>query len=355
MADKERFMKRCLELARKGRTSPNPMVGCVIARQGRIIAEGYHEKAGGPHAEVQALKKAGKKARGAVMYANLEPCCHHGKTPPCTDAIIKAGIKNVVCAMRDPNPRVSGEGIRQLKAAGIRVELGLMEKQAKRLNEAFLRYIPSKMPFVLMKAAVTLDGRIATSSGDSRWVSNEASRRTVHRLRDRYDAVLVGIGTVLKDNPRLTCRIREGNDPIRIIVDSKLRIPLDAEVLADDNVMIAATEACDSKKKARLEARGIGVTVVNSGRRVDLYRLMQMLGELRIISVLVEGGAGINASALEAGIVDKVMFFIAPKMIIRGKPVTEGKGPKLMKDALQLNRIRIRMVDDDLLYEAYLK
>ncbi len=231
----ERWMKRALRLAEKGRgrTSPNPMVGAVLVKNGKSVGEGYHVKAGTDHAEIIALKRAGEEARGAILYLNLEPCTHYGRTPPCAPAVIEAKVKRAVIGMEDPNPSVRGRGLESLKRAGLDVEVGILEKECRRLNEAFCKYITKKEPFVILKVAATLDGKIATREGDSKWISGETSRRFVHRMRDQVDGVVVGIGTVLKDDPQLTARIKKGRDPYRVILDSQLRIPEEAKVIGN--------------------------------------------------------------------------------------------------------------------------
>ncbi len=364
-------MKKALALAAKGkgRTSPNPVVGAVIVKGKRIIAEGFHKKAGTAHAEIVALKKAGSKARGATLYINLEPCCHTDKkTPPCTKAIIQSGIKKVVVAMKDPNPKVSGQGIRELKKAGINVEIGLMREEALKMNEAFAKFIKKKEPFVILKMAQSLDGKIATAKGESKWITGEESRKLVHRVRNEVDAVLVGIGTVKKDDPSLTCRIKGGRNPYRIIADSKLRIPLNSKVLGhkDNKTIIATTKKASKNKIASVKKRGAYVLVIDDLIRkktstkvsngVNLKSLMKGLGKLDITSVMIEGGSSINASALSGKIVDKVMIFIAP-MLIGGTdsmPSVGGMSPDLLKKATGIKNLKARTVGRDILVEGYL-
>ncbi|MBI4847075.1 MAG: bifunctional diaminohydroxyphosphoribosylaminopyrimidine deaminase/5-amino-6-(5-phosphoribosylamino)uracil reductase RibD [Nitrospirae bacterium] len=385
------FIKKALALAAKGkgRTSPNPMVGAVVVKGGKIIAADYHRKAGTPHAEVLALKKAGERAKGAALYINLEPCCHTDKrTPPCIKTIIQAGIRKVVVAMIDPNPKVSGMGLKELQKAGIETVSGVMEDEAKRLNEAFIKYITKKGPFVVLKIAQSLDGKIATDKGESRWITGEKAREQVHKLRNEVDAVLVGIGTVKKDDPSLDCRTRGGRNPFRIIVDSKLQIPLDAKVLKhDDGKTIIATipprppflkggimnspfekGGCrgifskkawtDYQKKINLLTdMGVRVlTVKENAGKVDLKTLMKELGRLDITSVMIEGGSSINASALSSGIVDKVMIFSAPKIIggVDSIPSIGGKSPALLKNAFNFKNLQVKKVGEDVLLEGYL-
>jgi diaminohydroxyphosphoribosylaminopyrimidine deaminase/5-amino-6-(5-phosphoribosylamino)uracil reductase len=359
----KRFMRRALELAKRGEgwTNPNPLVGAVIVRDGRIIGEGYHERFGGPHAEVRALEAASAEAEGSDLYVNLEPCAHWGKTPPCVARIISAKIKRVIVAVRDPNPLVNGEGIARLQEAGIEVVLGVLEEEAKKLNEPFFKFITTGRPFVLLKLALTLDGKIATRTGDSKWISGERSRELVHRLRNRYAAVLVGINTVLRDNPQLTVR-REGTrtkDPLRMILDSRGRIPLEATVLNLDSeapTVVATTERMPKEKEEALFAGGARVWRLGSrDGKVDLNGLITKLGEEGIDSLLVEGGATVAAAFLEAGLVDKVVFFIAPK-IVGGPGITiGGEGVERIAEAWQLKNISVRMLDGDVVYEGYLR
>ncbi len=370
------FMQRTLELAAKGqgRTSPNPMVGAVIVKGNKIIAEGYHRKAGTPHAEVAALKKAGAKAKGATLYVNLEPCCHKDKkTPPCTKAIIKSGIKKVVIAMIDPNPNVSGRGIKELKNAEIKTEVGIIETEAKRLNTAFIKFITKKEPFVILKIAQSLDGKIATASGESKWITGEEARKHVHKMRNEVDAVLVGIGTVKKDDPSLDCRIRGGRNPYRIIVDSLLQIPLNAKVLRhkDGKTIIATTSKAPKRKSDLLKATGVRVLIIREkngkvhpvrkpGRGfltngINLKNLMKELGKLNIASLMIEGGSSINASALSSKIVDKIMFFISPRIIggTDAVPSIGGKSPASLKNVVRIKKSQVKIIGKDILVEGY--
>ena len=360
---KERYLERALKLAENGwgRTNPNPLVGAVIVKNGEVIGEGWHALVGGPHAEIHALRAAKRDAAGATMYVTLEPCSHYGRTPPCADAIIKSGIREVVIAMEDPNPSVSGRGIAMLQGAGIQVTKGVLEAQAKRLNEIFIKYITKKRPFVIMKTAMTLDGKIASVSGNSRWITGPFAREHVHRLRERVAAIMVGSETVIRDNPSLTARLKtsEGKNPLRIVVDSKGRIPLDSKVLdgAADTI-IASTSAMDAEKERQITNTGARVLKLDgAGGCVDLNALMQTLYDLEVDSVLLEGGGGLNAAALDAGIVDKVMIWIAPKIIGGKDAVTpvEGRGIPLMRDALVIQDMHVDRFGDDILIEGYLK
>lgn len=352
-------MRRALALARRGRTSPNPMVGAVIVKDGKIVGEGYHRKAGEPHAEVTAFERAGKSARGGTLYVTLEPCCHWGRTPPCTKAVIESGVTSVVAAMADPNPKVGGKGLAELETAGIATSIGLLEEQARRLNEAYIKFITTGLPFVTLKMAVTLDGKIATRTGDSRWVSCEESRRVVHRLRERSDAVLVGIGTVLADDPELTARNgRRVAHPTRVIVDSLARTPVGAKLITqtEGETIIAVTKTAPEERIGNLESAGARIILVDeTDGRADLSGLMRALGEMKITNVLIEGGAGIASGALTSGIVDKVIVFIAPK-IVGGESAPSavgGFGVEAMADALRLERMRVRNIGCDIMIEAY--
>ncbi|MBI1811125.1 MAG: bifunctional diaminohydroxyphosphoribosylaminopyrimidine deaminase/5-amino-6-(5-phosphoribosylamino)uracil reductase RibD, partial [Nitrospirae bacterium] len=352
------IMKRLLRLAAKARgmTSPNPMVGAVLVKNGKIIAEDYHRKPGAPHAEALVIDKAGEKAKGAALYVNLEPCCHTDKrTPPCTKAIIKAGIKKVVIGMKDPNPKVSGKGIEELSKSGINVVSGVLEEDSMKLNEAYAKYIMTKRPFVILKVAMTLDGKIATPEGESKWITGEKARELVHKTRSSVDAVMTAIGTIKADDPQLTARIKKGTrSPIRIVIDPDFEIPIDAKILNTPPETVIVTKVSKSqvsasKKKTLLE-KNIKI-IEYDGERVDLKWLMKKLGERGIASVLIEGGSSLNSHALEHGIVDKVMFFIAPK-IIGGKesfPSVGGKAFRKLSEAHQLKNITLKRIGEDFL------
>lgn len=357
----ETLLLRTFELAvhALGRTSPNPLVGAVVVNAGRIVGEGYHHKAGLPHAEIEALNAAGEAARGATLYINLEPCCHTGRTGPCTEAIIKAGIKKVVAAMADPNPVVAGKGFARLKEAGIEVTTGILEKEARKLNEFFIKYITTNRPFVTVKTAMSLDGKIATVTGDSKWITGELAREYVHRLRDSSDAVLVGIGTVLKDDPSLTTRLAGGGrDAARIILDSMARTPLDSRVLNQQSeapTIIAVTEMAPSERVAALRQAGAEVMTCGFGPRVALDFLLMELARREIVSVLVEGGGTVNAGFWQAGLVDKVVWFIAP-IVIGGREApgpVGGSGIRSMSKAVRLTDISIKEFGADLCIEGY--
>ena len=356
----EGWMRRALRLAEKGRgrTSPNPMVGAVLVKDGKAVGEGYHVKAGEPHAEIVALRQAGEEARETTLYLNLEPCTHFGKTPPCTPAVIEAGVKRVVIGMEDPNPLVQGKGVEKLRIAGLNVEVGVLEKACRRLNEAFCKYIVRKEPFVTLKVAATLDGKIATRDGDSKWISGEASRRLVHRLRDRMDGVLVGIGTVLKDDPELTARVKGGRNPYRIVLDSHLKIPEDAKVVKSfpPKTVIATTEMAPKDKMERLEQRGVRILLLDSkGGRVNLKACLSKLGEMEMMSLLVEGGSQVNGSFLDEGLIDKLLFFLSPRLIGDNQAlgIFGGRGVASLKEAFSLQGLRARRIGEDMLLEGY--
>lgn len=355
-----RMMRRALVLARKGkgRTSPNPAVGCVLLRDGEIVGEGWHRKAGTPHAEVHALRAASESARGADVFVTLEPCSHHGRTPPCADALITAGVARVFIGMQDPNPLVSGKGIAALRSAGIPVECGLLEKECRLLNEPFIKHVTTGLPFVMLKSAMTLDGGTATASGDSRWITSEKSRRYVHMLRAMVDAVMVGVGTVIADDPQLTCRMGvRGRDPLRVIVDSRLRTPKNAALFSLDSPAktLLATIEGDSPQAAEFEARGAEILRCREkDGRVDLADLLARLGSRGIQSVLLEGGREVAGAALRRGLIDKFLLFYAPKLLGGdGYGLFAGAGPARMADAHALRDLVVRRFGQDILVEGY--
>lgn len=359
-----KYMERALKLAAlgSGYTNPNPLVGAVIVKDGRIIGEGYHEVYGSSHAEVNAFKNATEDVKGATMYVTLEPCSHYGKTPPCANAIVEKGIKKVVIGLKDPNPLVAGKGIQILKDNNIEVITGVMEEEGKKLNEIFLKYITTKIPFCILKTAMTLDGKIAAYTGDSKWITNELSRKYVHKLRHRVSGIMVGIGTILVDDPILTTRLSTSNDsdPIRIIVDSSARIPLESKVLHVESkakTIIATTELADKNKIKALKDIDIEViTTPLKNNRVDLNFLMKTLGEKSIDSVLLEGGSELNYSAIEEGIVDKINAFIAPKIIggRDAKTPIGGLGKAAMREAISIDGIKIHRFENDIMIEGYI-
>ncbi|MCY6355239.1 bifunctional diaminohydroxyphosphoribosylaminopyrimidine deaminase/5-amino-6-(5-phosphoribosylamino)uracil reductase RibD [Clostridium sp. ZS2-4] len=361
----QEYMRRAIELAKKGEgyTKPNPLVGAVIVKDNKVIAEGYHQFYGGPHAEINAFRNALEDVKGGKMYVTLEPCSHYGKTPPCALAIVESGIKEVVIGMKDPNPLVAGRGIRIMEEAGIKVTCGVLEDEVKELNEIFIKYITKKLPFVIMKTAMTLDGKIAAHTGDSKWITNELSRQYVHRIRNKVSAIMVGIGTVLEDDPMLTTRLedKEGADPIRVIVDSRGRIPLESKVLNIDSevkTIIAVTEKASKEKIREIENKGAEVLIIpERNDKVDLKYLMKELGERDIDSILLEGGSTLNYSALNEGIVDKVISFIAPKIIggEKAKTPVGGEGREYMKDAIALENIKVSRFGEDVVIEGSIK
>ncbi len=349
-------MRRALELAERGRLGarPNPMVGCVIVREGRVIGEGYHAEYGGPHAEVVAVESADGDIAGATVYVTLEPCSHHGQTPPCADFLIDHKPARVVAAMQDPNPLVSGSGLDKLRAAGIRVETGCLEEQARRLNEVFIKYISTGLPFVVAKCAMTLDGKIATRTGHSQWVTGEAARTRVHELRNSVDAILVGSRTVMMDDPSLTTRLPHGGgrDPVRVILDAGEYLDEDRKVFrmeSDAPTWVAVTKPREYPGADEM------LRVAAGPGGVDMAELVQVLGDRGITSLLIEGGGTTLASAFEAKLVDKVMFFIAPKIAGGSEAVTpvEGKGVEFMHDAIHLSEMKVSPVGEDWLVEAY--
>ncbi|MCX7912196.1 MAG: bifunctional diaminohydroxyphosphoribosylaminopyrimidine deaminase/5-amino-6-(5-phosphoribosylamino)uracil reductase RibD [Dehalococcoidales bacterium] len=353
----EEFMRLALGLARRGLgfVSPNPMVGAVIVRDGRIIARGYHHYFGGDHAEVDALKHATEDVRGATLYVTLEPCRHWGKTPPCTDAIIRSNIARVVVGMLDPFPQMQGRSIELLNRAGIATTVGVLEEACRTLNEPYLKWVTTGIPYVTVKWAQTLDGKIALASGVSRWISSPPSLRLAHRLRATHDAVLVGIGTVLADDPQLTVRLVKGRNPVRIVLDSHLRIPPTARVLADQDkarTIVVTTPSAPPERISVLVERGVEVLTVPAERpgRVDLGALLKTLGARQISSVLVEGGAGIITSFL--GLADRTIAIIAPKLVGRGKDVAGVLEVDNLDRATGLTFRRVYRSGDDVVLEA---
>jgi diaminohydroxyphosphoribosylaminopyrimidine deaminase / 5-amino-6-(5-phosphoribosylamino)uracil reductase len=366
MTPDEGFMNVALDLAEKGAgfVSPNPMVGAVVVKDGRIVGSGYHRAVGTAHAEVNALDDAGDKARGAILYVTLEPCNHTGRTPPCTEKVLRSGVKKVVVAMLDPNPAVRGGGNERLRAEGVDVVTGVCEARARKLNESFIKYSCTQRPFVILKCASTLDGRIATRTGDARWVTGPVSRAFVHEIRHAVDGILVGIGTVRADDPSLTTRIegRTGRDPIRIILDSRLSISETAKVLrheSDSDTLIVTGPSAPVDKRDRLQQfRGVRVmeAPLKDGK-IDLGRLMELLGAQGITSLLVEGGGRVMASALSSEIADKLLLFYAPKLLggDDGIPVCSGPGPEKMADCVAVQDIEVRRFGEDILLEGYFR
>lgn len=358
MAAGEQLMRVALDEASRGRgrTSPNPMVGCVIAKKGRVIAKGYHQRVGGAHAEISALRRAGRKARGADVYVNLEPCDHQGRTAPCTEALIKAEVARVFVATRDPNPRVFGRGIKRLRRAGIEVEIGLLGAESRRLNEAFELAMRERRPYVVAKLAQSLDGRVATRTGDSQWITGERARAFGHRLRGTYDAIAVGIGTVRADDPRLDCRTRGGRDPVRVILDTGARTPLRANVVRAAKrtgvpTLIAIAKDAPRRLCHALEKAGAELLPCRLRRgRIDIDDLLQKLYARDIHSLLVEGGPAVLGSFFDAGRVDKVHAFVAP-LVIGGDAARSSVGARgigRLREGMRLADVSHEMLGDDL-------
>jgi diaminohydroxyphosphoribosylaminopyrimidine deaminase/5-amino-6-(5-phosphoribosylamino)uracil reductase len=378
MKSDEEFMSHALALAERGTAlaSPNPMVGAVLVRDGNIVGEGFHTYDGRKHAEILAIEQAGDAARGATLYINLEPCCHTGRTGPCTGVILATGIRKFVAAMPDPNPQVSGKGFEILRKGGVEVEVGLCEDQARRLNEGFARYIRSKLPLVTLKTAMTLDGKIAAPDNNTGWVTSDLARAHVQRQRHAHDAILTGIGTLLADDPLLTDRsgLPRRRPLLRVVMDSRLRIPLSARLLSEvkDDLLIFTLPAADPGKRRELERRGVQVCAVETwvqasrpvqeqaGRpapRPDFLKVLEELGRREITSVLLEAGAELNGAALDAGLVDKVFLYYAPKILggTDSLPMAAGRGIRAMPDALAVTGIRRYDFGPDFAVEGYLR
>lgn len=347
----EFFMKKAIQLARKGagKTFPNPIVGCVIVKKDRVIASGWHEKAGQNHAEISALKKAKKNATGATMYINLEPCCTHGKTPPCTKEIIKAGIKKIIIAMKDPNPKINGRGIDELKNNKIESKIGLMEKEAQEINKYFMTNIKDKRPYISIKYAMSLDGKIATKTGSSKYLTGQKAQKFTHELRKNHAAILVGINTVIKDNPHLDCRLTNGKNPIRVIIDPKGKIELNSNVLKDKNFIIITT--LYKKKFDKISKIG-GKILIH--KKIQLKRLLKELYQRKIDSILVEGGGTTIAHFIEDGLYERIYAFIAPKIVGGKRAITavEGKGIADINQSHKVEIIGTRKLDSDILIIA---
>lgn len=350
------FLRETLKLAKKGMgwTNPNPMVGAILVKDGKIIGKGYHKQAGFPHAEIEVLRGTKKSIRGATLYVNLEPCSHLGRTPPCTDAIIKSGIARVVCSTLDPNSKVNGNGVAMLRKAGIEVSIGFLEDQARMLNEAFFTFHTKKRPFIALKFASSLDGKIATKIGDSKWITNEKARQFARGLRGQYQAVLIGVNTVIQDDPHLGIRVRGKKDPLRIIIDPKLRIPLQSQVLRDKNVLLVTTSQVHDKKFRQLEQKNINILRF-SDKQMLLRNLLTYLREKEIISLLVEGGSKTLGFFVDEKLFDKVYAFYAPIIIggEKAKSSIEGKGIDNLKAAIHLKNISFKKFNDNFLMIGY--
>jgi diaminohydroxyphosphoribosylaminopyrimidine deaminase/5-amino-6-(5-phosphoribosylamino)uracil reductase len=354
-----RYMRVALRLARRGvgRTSPNPPVGAVVVRRGKIVGRGYHRRAGTAHGEAAALADAGSRARGATLYITLEPCAHHGRTPPCVDAVLNSGVREVVIGTRDPNPQVRGGGIELLRRAGVSVRTGVLKEECDDLIAAFRKLATTGLPYVTLKLAASLDGRIATVTGESRWITAEASRRFVHRLRNEHDAVLVGAETVIRDDPELTCRLAGGRNPLRVVVDGRLRLPPRARLIRDTTAaatLVITSSAAAANRRRQLQSKGVDVVVLpGSKARSPWRRILQSLGRRGLMSVLVEGGADVAAGVLSAGLVDSVYLFYAPKLIGGdGRPLIGPLGVRRLQKAIQLCSLKVQRLGDDLLVIA---
>ncbi len=352
------YMAKALDLAELGigHTGANPAVGCVIVKEGEIIGKGYHKEYGGPHGEINALKDCIKPPKGATLYVNLEPCCHYGKTPPCTEAIIKSGLKRVVIGVLDPNPMVCGQGAKILKKAGLDVISGVLEARARDINQAYFHYIKNKTPFAALKYAMTLDGKTATESGKSRWITGEAAREHVHGLRHKYSGIMVGINTVIQDDPILNCRLKGGKNPLRIICDSRLRLPLKSKIVKTAEEIPTYIAYClgDKEKEKALLNSGLKLLKMPAyNNRVNLKELMVYLGKEGLSSILLEGGPELNYSALEAGIIQKAYIYIAPKMFggKRAKTGMGGIGIDNPDSAFLFEERKISLLGEDILLE----
>ncbi len=355
----ESYIQLAIEIAKKGvgEVSPNPLVGCIIVKDGKIIGAGYHQKFGHNHAEINAINSATGNLEGSTIYVNLEPCSHHGKTPPCVDKIIEKKIKRVVIGTLDMNPLVSGKGIKKLKNAGIDVKVGLLEKECIELNKFFFKYISKKIPYITLKAAQTLDGKIADSNFDSKWITSVDSRRRVHSLRSQYDAVLIGAGTVKKDNPSLTVRLTEGRNPKKIVIDDKLTLPVESKLLtsSEKNLIILTSEHSSGKRKKinKLFSKGADILFIkeNEEGKIDLKQALKELAKLNIASILVEGGSKVFTSFVSQNLYDELVLFIAPKILGEGLSAIGNLGIKSIRKALKLRINNVEKLGDDILIE----
>jgi len=354
MISHKKYMDIAIQLAEKGKgyVSPNPLVGCIIVKRGKIVGRGYHKKYGEAHAEINALKTAGKKARNAAMYVNIEPCSHWGKTSPCTEKIVEAGIREVIVGIEDPNPLV--DGYKELKFRGLKTRIGILRDRAKKQNEVYIKYIKTKRPFVILKLAMSLDGKIATSTGDSKYITGREARKYVHQLRNDMDAVMVGINTITRDNPLLDARLVKGKNPTKIIVDSTLKISERAKVLKDPTkVIIATTKKAQKKKIDKLHQKGVQVLVLKpKAGLVDLNELMKELGKSGITPIMIEGGAELSGNAIKEGVIDKLLIFTAPKIIGNGLDPIKNLGIKKVNKAIKLKNIITKKIGKDFLVEG---
>ncbi|MDO8550774.1 MAG: bifunctional diaminohydroxyphosphoribosylaminopyrimidine deaminase/5-amino-6-(5-phosphoribosylamino)uracil reductase RibD [Ignavibacteria bacterium] len=358
----ESYIKLAIEIAKKGsgKVSPNPLVGCIVIKNDRILGAGFHEKFGGKHAEVNAIEKAGSNIEGATIYSNLEPCSHFGKTPPCVDLIISSKIKKVVIGTLDMNPQISGKGVKKLKAAGIEVKVGVLENECIGLNKFFFKYITKKLPYVTLKAAQTIDGKIADKAGESSWISSVPSRKYVHSLRARYDAVLVGAGTVEKDDPKLTVRLTEGRNPKRIILDSDLDLNLNHKIFtrnSDKNLIVITSRKSIGKKRRINKLNSLGVTLLfvkeERDDRINLKSALRELQKIGIASVLVEGGSQVFTSFIKENLFDDMIIFISPKILGCGIPIVGNLGIKQLQKSLKIKINNVEKIGDDVLVELH--
>ncbi len=356
------FMKHALRLAKRGlgKTNPNPMVGAVIVKKGKIVSQGYHRLYGGPHAEIEAIKGLHVSSEDSTMYVTLEPCCHYGKTPPCIDTIMKLQFTRIVVGTVDLNPKVNGKSIAMLKNHGFLVTEGVLREECQKINEIYFKYIQTGIPFVTVKFAQTLDGRIATQTGHSQWISSERTLTLAHKMRSVHDAIMVGVGTVIRDNPQLTVRRTKGKTPLRIILDSHLRIPLSSQMLNDsytENTLIATTSATDKKKVRQVKDKGARVVLVDQDKygRVSLSGLLRRLGKMDISSLMVEGGGQVITSFLRERLVDRLVITIAPKIIGQGINWVGDLELEKMGEALRISEYRFRKVGDDIVFEGRLR
>jgi diaminohydroxyphosphoribosylaminopyrimidine deaminase/5-amino-6-(5-phosphoribosylamino)uracil reductase len=359
MTNHEFYMKLALQNAKamKGQTDPNPLVGSVIVNDNRVVGIGVHMKAGEPHAEIHAIRMASEHTNGATIYVTLEPCSHYGRTGPCAVAIVKAGIKRVVIAALDPNPLVSGRGVAILKEAGIEVIVGVCEEESRKMNEVFIKFIVQQTPFVTLKSAITMDGKIASFSSDSKWITSDLAREDVHMLRNQNAAILAGVNTVIKDDPQLTTRLPNGRNPIRVIMDSALRLPLEAKVVTDEQAptWVFTTKTHEPEKRKALESAGVKVFVTEQSGKVNPSEVLQVLGKQLISSLLIEGGSEINASFFENKLVDKMIIYMAPKLIGgRNAPsFLAGNGFEKMNDAVELSDVSLETLGKDFKFIGY--
>ncbi|MBU0615555.1 MAG: bifunctional diaminohydroxyphosphoribosylaminopyrimidine deaminase/5-amino-6-(5-phosphoribosylamino)uracil reductase RibD [Nanoarchaeota archaeon] len=357
MRPHKKYMELCLKLAEKGKgaTSPNPLVGAILVKRGAIVGKGWHKKCGEDHAEVMAIKQAGIKANNATLYVNLEPCSHWGRTPPCTESIIQAGIREVIVGCEDPNPKVSGH--LELKSRGLKTKIGILDDECRRINETYLKYMKTKKPFVIVKAAMSLDGKIATKTGHSKYITGTEARKHVHQLRSELDAIMVGSNTVMKDDPMLTTRLVKGKNPIKIVVDSKLKLNLNSNVVKNEpsKLIVATTNLAPRTKVKQLQQKGVKIIEMPADNgHVDLKKLMKELGNHEITSIMIEGGAELNSHAIKSNIVDKLLFFLSPGLIGDGLSALGDMGITKVDKSIKLKNVTHTKIGKDLLIEGYL-